>query len=66
MSELVGNIETMMAKWHYYKDEVTDLLSYKANKTDVPTKTSELINDKGFIDLATYNEIIDAFIEEIT
>ena len=39
----------------YTKDEVNDKLDLKADTTDIPTKTSDLTNDSGFITKAVNN-----------
>lgn len=56
MSDLIGDIKTMVAQWHYYKSEVLELLATKVNLTDVPSKTSDLTND---VPYAKENELME-------
>lgn len=57
--KFVGNIEDMVAQWHYYKNEVLELLGVKANKSDVPTTTSQLENDVPYIKERDFQFLVD-------
>lgn len=60
MTKLIGDLKTMVAQWHYYKDEIRDMLALKVNIEDVPTKTSNLNNDVPYITRRDLREVENA------
>lgn len=65
INDLKDNLETVEGNISdlednvYSKFEVNNLLSYKADKNEIPTKTSDLVNDSDFVDVTEMNSAIN-------